>query len=201
MRKLLTFICCLLVTGCAPIKATYYKPLIEDGYYKGPCGAPDNFGATKLNEKLAYFVYVVTEGKNSFSATNVGFNFRVHPGSTLTLTSESVIINGSNYHNELPIGAIQKQEWKTNEKKLVKTEFKYSDQLNGYPETNLPAWTFGLSDIQRWGGFSFEITMPPYSGEELLITLPSMVVDGQVISPGVLKVIKTTERYWAFFCL
>jgi len=190
----------MLVVGCAPIKATYFKPLIEDGYYKGPCGGPDNFGARILNEKLAYFVYVVTEGKDSISATKIGFNFKVHPSSTLTLASGVVIVNGNNYHHELLISTIQKQEWKTNEKKLEKTEFKYSDQLIGYPESNLPAWTFGLSEIQKWGGFSFEITIPPYSGEELLVTLPSMIVDGQVFSPSVLKVIKTTEHYWQFIC-
>ncbi len=190
----------MLIAGCAPIKTTYYKPLVDDGYYKGPCGGPDNYGATKLNEKLAYFVYVVTEGKDNISATKIGFNFRVHPSSVLTLTTGNVIVNGSNYHHELSISTIQKQEWKTDEKKLVKSEFKYSDPLIGYTESNLPAWTFGLSEIQRWGSFSFEITIPPYSGDELLIILPSMIIDGQVVNPGVLKVIKTTEHYWQHIC-
>jgi len=199
MRKLLTFICCMLVAGCALVKATYYKPLV-DGYYKGACGGPDNYGAKKLNEKLAYFVYVVSDCKESTSAIKIGFNFRVHPGSVLTLTSGTVIVNGSNYHQELPICTIQKQEWKADEKQLVKTEFKYSAPLIGYPESRLQTSKFGLSEILKWGGYSFEFTIPPYSGNELFITLPGLIIDGQYVTPDVLKVIKTTEYYWQFNC-
>lgn len=190
----------LLLGGCAPIQTTYYRPFIENGYYKGPCGGPDNFGATRLNEKLAYFVYVVTDGKDSVSATKIGIDLRVHPSSVLTLSTEAVVLNGSNYHVEIPIGGIHKREWKADQQKLVQSEYNFSDQLIGYPETNLPALTFGLSEIQRWGGFSFEIAMPPYLGDEFFVTLPRMKLDGEVVNSAVLKVRKVTGHHWQFIC-
>jgi hypothetical protein len=191
----------ILLGGCAPIQATYYKPLTEDGYYKGPCGGPDNFGATKLNEELAYFVYVATDGKDSVSATKIGIDLRVYPASIVTLATGTVVVNGSNYHIEVPIGRIHKREWKAEQKKLVQTEYSFPDQLTGYPETNVPAWTFGLSEIQKWGGFSFEVTIPPYAGDELSVTLPGMKLNGEVVNSPVLKVIKVTEHYWQFLCI
>ncbi len=190
----------ILLVGCAPVKTTYYKPLIDDGYYKGPCGGPDNYGATRLNTKLAYFVYVSTDNNNGVSATNVGINFKVYPGSILTLASGSIILSGINYHAEVPIGTIHKREWKPAEKKLVETEFSFSDQLIGYPETNIGAVSFNLSEIQKWGGFSFELAMPPYWGDEFTVKLPSMKLDGEVVNSRELKVRKVTEHYWMFIC-
>jgi hypothetical protein len=190
----------IFVTGCTPVKQTYYKPEVNDGYYKTQCGGPSNYGATHLSDKLVYFVYIKTNEGKQISVDEVKFIFRVEPNSTLNFTNNKIALFSSGYNSEILISSVEKREWNKEQLKLEKTNYEFTDHLIGYHETNLPTWTIAVSKIQKWGGFFFDVNIPPFNGSELSLKLPNMVLDGQLIEPEILKINKVTEHHMSFIC-
>lgn len=187
----MTFIS-LLITSCTAVQTTYYKPIIKDGYYKGQSGGESNYGATRVNDNLVYFIKVRTNS-NKLAIDNIKIEYRVNPKNILKLDSDTIHLIGNNYNIKIPIGTIHKDEWKKEEARLIRTQYTSSNELIGYPETNLPAFTFQLTEPQKWGTFYFEIEPPHYNGNELSIELPKMKLNNEVIEVQILKIKKVTE--------